>query len=144
MEMLKLSNIITGLTPEPYEDVIRRCGKMLLDSGYINEAYIEGMIARDRSFSTAIGNMIAIPHGEMAFKKEILHTGLVVLTYPDGVNWGDQTVKLVIGIAAKGDEHLNILEQIAEAFEEEEDVEAVVQIADADAIYSLLVPGDKT
>ena len=139
MEILLKSNILTALAPEPHEEVIKRCGKMLLESGYINEAYIEGMIARDRSFSTAIGNMIAIPHGEMAYKKEILSTGLVVLTYPDGVAWGDQIVKLVIGIAAKGDEHLEILEKIADAFEDEEVVEAVVQKADPDALYSLLL-----
>lgn len=138
MEILQKSNILTGLAPEPHEDAIRRCGKMLLDSGYVNERYIEGMLARDRSFSTAIGNMIAIPHGEMAYKTEIASTGLVVLTYPDGVKWGDETVKLVVGIAAKGDEHLKILEQIAEAFEDEADVELVVRNADADAIYSLL------
>ena len=144
MEILTKGNIITGLAPEQHEDIIRRCGTMLVDSGYVNEPYIEGMIARDRSFSTAIGNLIAIPHGEIAYKQEILHTGLVVLTYPDGVQWGDQIVKLVIGIAAKGNEHLQILEQIAEAFEEESDVEAVVKNADTEALYHLLVPGEKS
>ena len=66
MDILERTNIITGLSPEPHEDVIRRCGKMLAESGYVKERYIEGMLARDRGFSTAIGNMIAIPHGEIA------------------------------------------------------------------------------
>jgi len=138
VDILMKKNIITGLSPEPHEDVIRRCGKMLADGGYVNEAYIEGMLARDRGFSTAIGNMIAIPHGEDASKKEILNSGLVVLTYPRGLAWGGETVKLVIGIAAKGNEHLSILERIVGAFEEEKDVEAAVQNADADEIYRLL------
>jgi len=138
MKILAKSNIITGLSPEPHEDVIRRCGKMLMDSGCVQEAYIEGMLARDRSFSTAIGNMIAIPHGEEAYKKDIIQTGLVVLTYPEGLAWGDETVKLVVGIAAKGDEHLSVLGRIADAFEEEKDVESIVRSADKDEIYRLL------
>ncbi len=140
MEILARSNIITGLAPEPHEDVIRRCGRMLLDSGYIKEPYIEGMLARDRNFSTAIGNLIAIPHGEMDVKKEIIRTGLVVLTYPGGVEWNGETVKLVVGIAAEGDGHLEILERIVEAFEDEKDVEAVVGQNDAEALYRILSP----
>ena len=141
MEVLVKGNIVTGLAPEPYEDIIRRCGNMLVDGGYVRERYIEGMILRDRSFSTAIGNLIAIPHGEAAYKDEIIGTGIVVLTYPDGVQWGDETVKLVIGIAAKGNEHLSILERIAERFENEDDVEKIVSEADTTAIYKLLMEG---
>ena len=138
MDILTKHNIVTGLSPEPHEGVIRRCGKMLVDSGYVQESYIDGMIARDRSFSTAIGNMIAIPHGEETYKKDIISTGIVVLTYPDGLVWGEETVKLVVGIAAKGNEHLSILGRIADAFEAEEDVETVVHNADKDEIYRML------
>jgi mannitol/fructose-specific phosphotransferase system IIA component len=45
---------------------------MPVDSAYVNENYIEGMIKRDNSFSTGIGNFIAIPHGEEADKKDIM------------------------------------------------------------------------
>jgi mannitol/fructose-specific phosphotransferase system IIA component len=111
---------------------------MLVKSGYVNERYVEGMLLRDRGFSTAIGNAIAIPHGEKEYKSEILRTGLVVLTYPNGIEWGGQTVKLVIGIAAKGDEHLGIIERIVDAFDEESKVDAVVARGDADELYALL------
>ena len=139
MEILAKSNIVTGMASEPHEDVIRRCGKMLVDAGYVNERYIEGMLARDRDFSTAIGNMIAIPHGQDEYKSEIIQTGLVVLTYPDGVPWNNETVKLVVGIAAKGNEHLSVLERIGDAFEEEAAVEQIVKDADAEALYRLFV-----
>ncbi len=144
MDILDKRNILTGLAPEPHEDVIRRCGRILADSGYVNERYIEGMLARDRSFSTAIGNLVAIPHGELAYKSEILRTGLVVLTYPEGLDWNGQTVKLVVGIAAKADEHLEILERIAEALEDERDVEELVRSADTNAIYNIFVAEEKS
>jgi mannitol/fructose-specific phosphotransferase system IIA component len=136
--VLDKSNVITGVPSEPHEDAIRRCGNMLVQSGYVKEQYIEGMLLRDRSFSTAIGNAIAIPHGEKKYKSEILATGLVALTYPDGIEWGGQTVKLVIGIAAKGDEHIDIMERIVEAFDEESKVDDMVANGSVDSLYSLL------
>ncbi|MDR2974495.1 MAG: PTS sugar transporter subunit IIA [Propionibacteriaceae bacterium] len=139
MAVLEKRNIVTGLESESVEDVIRRCGALMTQAGYVTDRYTEGMIARDKEFSVAIGNMIAIPHGEMEYKSEILGTGLVVLTYPQGLDWSGQPVKLVVGIAAQGDEHLAILERIVEAFEDESTVEAVVARDDPDAIHALLV-----
>lgn len=141
--ILEKSNIIIGCETEDHEDAIRRCGNMLVESGYANEKYIEGMIARDRGFSTAIGNLIAIPHGEKEYKDQIIRTGIVVCTYPDGIEWNSEIVKLVIGIAAKGDEHLGILEQIVEVFEDESDVEAIVAASSIDKIYDAMVPKEE-
>ena len=120
------------------ETIILRSGQMLLDSGYINERYIEGMIKRERSFSTCIGNHIAIPHGEDAYKGDIINTGIVVLTYPDGIEWNGSTVYLVVGIAAKADEHLDILGNIVEHFETGEDTLHIVKSAGVDEFYQLL------
>ncbi|MCD8352107.1 MAG: PTS sugar transporter subunit IIA [Planctomycetaceae bacterium] len=140
-EILQQKNIKTGLASEPHEDVIRRCGEMLAADGYVEREYIDGMLARDRDFSTAIGNGIAIPHGAKEFKDHILATGLVVLTYPDGVPWNDGIVKLVVGIAAKGDEHIEILERLVDAFEDEEQVDVVVAAGDAETLFELLAKG---
>lgn len=141
-EMLMRENILLNLPSEDHEAVIQRCGQMLVDSGYAGARYIEGMIARDRSFSTAIGNHIAIPHGENAYKPEIKATGLVVLTYPDGVEWNGDQVKLVIGMAALGDEHLEILGHIVEIASSGEDVDALVARADADEIHRAFTLGN--
>lgn len=140
-ELLKRSNIKIGLPSEGHEDAIRRAGQLLAESGCVTERYIEGMILRDRGFSTAIGNHIAIPHGEKDYKQEIRSTGLVVLTYPDGIVWNDDVVKLVIGIAANGDEHLEILGRIVEALEDESAVEGLVARGDAEEIYRTFVTG---
>ncbi|MDR0380371.1 MAG: PTS sugar transporter subunit IIA [Oscillospiraceae bacterium] len=137
-EIITRENIVVGVPTEPHEDAIRRCGQMLVNAGYVNPRYIEGMLARDRGFSTAIGNYIAIPHGEKEYKNDILKTGLVVLTYPEGIDWSGQTVYLVIGIAAQGNEHLDILENIVDKLEEGEDVLALVNAGDKDAILHTL------
>ena len=136
--LLKRENILLNRSKTDREEVIQRCGQMLLDSGYINERYIEGMIKRDNAFSTYIGNHIAIPHGADDYKKDIISAGMVVLTCPDGIDWNGSTVYLVIGIAARGDEHLEILGNIVEHFETGEDTIKLVNSAGVDEVYKLL------
>ena len=137
-EILVKENIIVNLPSESYEEAIRRCGTMLYASGYVKEPYIEGMVTRESEVSTAIGNKLAIPHGTNAVKDQVIHTGLVVLTYPDGIDWHGTEVKLVIGIAASGDEHLGILANVAEAFSQESLVDDMVNLRSVDAIYNTL------
>ena len=136
--ILKKEDILPDCRSEGRDDAIRRCGRMLVTSGYVEERYIEGMLAREQSVSTAIGNLIAIPHGESDYKRNILSTGLVMLLYPEGIAWGTETVKMVIGIAAKGDEHLGVLSRIADTFEDENKVSAFVASGDVDAIHAAL------
>ncbi len=135
--MLRAEDIILNQAVETKDDAIRRCGALLHKAGIVDEAYIESMIARDASFSTAIGNLIAIPHGEKSAAGSIKKTGLSVITYPDGLDWGGAPVKIVIGIAALGDEHLSILENIVEVLEDESDVEKLVAASSKDEILKM-------
>jgi len=135
--------IVLNQTPETPEEAIVRCGRMLVEAGYVQERYIEGMLERDKIFSTAIGSLIAIPHGEKNYKKDILKSGIVVVTYPEGIDWHGKEVKLVIGISGKGDEHLDILANIVESLESEEDVERLVAKADKDLVYNIFVTGEE-
>jgi mannitol/fructose-specific phosphotransferase system IIA component len=136
-KILELDGIVLNQATEPHEDAIRRSGDMLVKAGYVKPRYVEGMIARDRGFSTAIGNFLAIPHGEKEYKEDILQTGIVAITYPEGLEWNGEKVHLVIGIAAKGDEHLAILENIVDKLETGEDVLALVGANDKQAIYDM-------
>ena len=137
-EILKRENIILNQPPADRGEVIRRCGRMLVDSGYARERYIEGMLKRDNSFTTGIGNYIALPHGEEDYKSDILSTGIVVLTYPDGLDWHGKTVYLVIGIAAKGDEHLDIMGNVVDYLDTGEDTIKLVQNASLDEVYRMM------
>jgi mannitol/fructose-specific phosphotransferase system IIA component len=137
-EILKKENIVLNQSVTDREEVIRRCGRMLLDSGYINERYIEGMLKRDNAFSTGIGNFIAIPHGELDYKKDIIKTGIVVLTYPEGIDWHGTPVYLVIGIAAKGDEHLDIMGNVVDHLDTGDDTIKLVKNANVEEIYTML------
>jgi mannitol/fructose-specific phosphotransferase system IIA component len=138
LPMLKMENIFLNQPKAEREDIIRRCGRILVDSGYAQERYIEGMLKRDNSFSTAIGNHIAIPHGEKEYKDAILSTGLAVLCYPQGIEWHDSIVHLVIAIAAKGDEHIDIIGNVVDKLDTGEDVIKLVERGDQKAVYNML------
>lgn len=138
MEILMKSNILLKRASVSMEEAIEHAGRLLFESGYVTEGYIKGMLAREEKFSTYIGNQVAIPHGENAVKDCILASGIVVIQYPEGVRFGDDKIaKLVIGIAGKGNEHIQLLANIAEAIEEEEILNNMLNSEDPTYIYNL-------
>ena len=52
------------------EEAIRFCGQLLLDGGYVEPAYVDAMVQRDKELSVYMGNFIAIPHGTDDAKKK--------------------------------------------------------------------------
>lgn len=115
--LLNDNNIVLGLESESKEDAIKRAGKVLLRNGHINENYIEFMLEREKKISTYIGMGIAIPHGTETGKQEVLSTGIVILQYPKGIDFNNNKTYLLIGIAAKENEHLEVLSSIANSLE---------------------------
>lgn len=137
-DLLVKENIITNCVAQKKDDVIRKIGSMLVKGGYVKENYIDAMLERELTFSTNMGNGIALPHGVERAKEEILNSGIAVMTFPNGTDWNGEQVKIVVGIAGKGDEHLDILANIAEKLGDEEEVEKVVNM-DANGVYNVLM-----
>jgi len=137
--ILARENIVLGCEPVPPEQVILDCGRMMVEAGLVEEAYVQSMIARNESFPVAIGCHVAIPHGMNEARQYIKKSGLVVRSYPDGIPWADDVVKLVIGIAMKdGSDHMDALGCISNACESDEATDALVASADADTLYRKL------
>ena len=87
-------------------------GKLLLDNGYIEQEYIESMKEKvlEHPYTTYLpGAGVAIPHGMSDGFKHVKNTGISVLQIPNGVDWLDEKVYIVIAIAANSDEHMNVL-----------------------------------
>lgn len=69
-------------------------------------------------------------------KSEIKESGLAIMTVPEGVDWGNgNTVKLIVAIAGKGEEHIDILSNIALSCTSEEEVNRLAS-ASVDEIYN--------
>ncbi|EJN94010.1 PTS sugar transporter subunit IIA [Streptococcus ratti] len=123
-------------------EAIRFCGQLLLDGGYVEPAYVDAMVQRDKELSVYMGNFIAIPHGTDEAKKNVLKSGITVVQVPEGVNFGTedkpQVATVLFGIAGIGDEHLQIIQKISIFCA---DVDNVVKLADAqteDEVIKLL------
>lgn len=136
-ELLYKDNIKVGCADMDKQTIIRTLGQMLVDTGYVNSKYIDGMLEREKTFSTFMGLGLAIPHGVEAAKKEVVHSGIAVMTFPQGVAWGDETANLVVGIASVGEEHLEILSIISEKIMDE-DLAAKLIGGDVDTVYNIL------
>lgn len=137
-DLLRLENIRTGLAPESKEEAIRRAGKILHESGYVDAEYIDAMIARENLTTTYMGMGLAIPHGTSEAKAAVRKSGIAVLQYPEGVDFEGEKAHLIIGIAGVGDAHLEILAKVSEALEDEEVLERLSQNATAEEIYQTL------
>lgn len=137
-ELLERKNILLNCEPVTPEEAIRRCGELMVQSGYVDEPYIQGMLDREASFSVAIGSHVAIPHGTNDVKPLIKRSGMVVMTYPKGIDWNGDKVKLVVGIASKGEEHLEILGRIVAIASSDADTDALVATADAEGLFKKL------
>ena len=137
--VLKRENIKMCLDTVTKEEAIKMAGELLYKSGYVGKEYINGMLVREQDVSTYMGRGIAIPHGENAVKDTVKKSGIVVLQFPNGVEFGTGKAKLVVGIAGKGDEHLAILANIAIALDEytDEQLEELFVTKDKEALYNL-------
>ncbi|WP_172195716.1 PTS mannitol transporter subunit IICBA [Saccharibacillus qingshengii] len=137
-DILRKENIRLGLPSVSKEEAIREAGRLLSAAGYVKPGYVNAMIEREGVASTYIGNGVAIPHGVGTAKNEIENSGIVVLQYPNGVEFEAGTAYLVVGIAGARGEHLKILTKIAEAIEDESTVHRLAQTKDVNDVYNTL------
>ncbi len=85
-----------------------------------------------------MGNFLAIPHGTEQAKGAIVRSALCLVRYDEPVDWGGQPVRVVVGIAGVGDEHLEILSRIALVFADMDQVERVLNAPSAAELYEIL------
>ncbi|MCD5003023.1 PTS sugar transporter subunit IIA [Enterococcus saccharolyticus] len=124
------------------EEAIRESGRLLVEAGCVETAYIDAMIERNNLVSTYMGNFIAIPHGTDEAKKYVKKSGISIIQVPQGVDFStDEEEKLamvVFGIAGVDNEHLDILQKIAIFCSDVDNVVKLVGAASVEEIISLL------
>lgn len=103
------------------EEAIRACGRILVEEGHVEEGYIELMVERDRASTVYVGNGVAVPHGTKSSQRFVKSTGMAIVQVPAGVDFGGGNVaKVLIALAARGDEHIDLLTEIAETCADDE------------------------
>lgn len=118
-DILVKDGIKLNLKSVSKEQAIQAAGELLTTLGYVDPSYIDAMQEREKLVTTYMGLGVAIPHGTSQAKGTVKKTGIVVMQYPEGVEFGEEKAQLVFGIAGVGDEHLELLEKICGMLEEE-------------------------
>ena len=121
------------------QEAIRQVGQLLVDSGCIDAGYVASMLGREKVANTYLGNGIAIPHGLPENRDLIERTGIAVVQAPKGVTWNPgETVHLIVGIAAKSDEHIEVLRRLTRVLGDKEQVDRLTRTTDPRDIIEAL------
>lgn len=89
---------------------------ILVKDGLVTPEYITGLLNREQQSATYLGQGIAIPHGTPQSREFILETGIRLAHFPEGIIWDrENTIYLAVVIAAKSDEHLQVLQILTRA-----------------------------
>lgn len=142
--MLELTPALVsmGLAATDKAAALQLVAGRLVRDGLAAEGYLAALQAREAQGSTYLGQGLAIPHGTPETRHLVHATGVRLLHFPDGVDWGDgQRVYLAIGIAAKSDEHLRLLQLLTRALGEGDLGDALRRAESAEAIIALLQGG---
>lgn len=136
---LEAGNVQLKTRADSKPDAIRKVGRLLVDSGHIKPGYIDSMIGREKIANTFLGNGIAIPHGLPKHRDLIIKTGIAVMQIPAGVEWNPgEIVYLVVGIAARSDEHIEILTNLTHVLDDEKLVQQLSKTENAEDIFACL------
>ena len=136
---LTIEQISMGQTAVDKSAALHLLAEKLVADGLVAEGYLSGLQGREAQGSTFLGQGIAIPHGTPETRDQVFSTGVRLLQFPEGVDWGDgQIVYLAIGIAAKSDEHLRLLQLLTRALGETDLGQALRRAASAEALLKLL------
>ena len=134
-DFLQLAGIRLGVTASSREEAVRLCGEMLHTLGAVEKEYVDAMWERENIISSFMGEGVALPHGTDASRKYVNFAQLVLVRFENEVPWEGEQVKLCIGIAAKGDEHGELLGNLAEKLLDEDSYK---QLMESDSTNDLL------
>ncbi|KFF70134.1 PTS mannitol transporter subunit IICBA [Pectobacterium brasiliense] len=138
---LGAGNVFLNQQATDKEQAIRFAGEQLVKGGYVEPAYVEAMLEREKLTSTYLGESIAVPHGTIEAKDRVLKTGVVFCQYPEGVRFGDEedeVARLVIGIAARNNEHIQVITSLTNALDDDAVIERLAQTQDVQEVLDLL------
>lgn len=137
-QVIIADGIKLGQGPVTKEEAIQAAGELLAKLGYVDGSYVDAMQEREKLVTTYMGMGVAIPHGTTQAKGTVKKTGIVLLQYPEGVDFGSEKAQLVFGIAGIGDEHLDLLSKLCTLLEDEALLETLKTTDDVEWVLEQL------
>ena len=134
------SNIHLAASADNKQQAITLAANALEQAGYVEGGYLQGMLGREQQTSTFLGNGIAIPHGTLETRSMVKNTGVQIFQFPQGIEWGEGNIAyVVIGIAARSDEHLALLRQLTHVLGDEDTAAKLATLTDVKKFRAILM-----
>lgn len=138
--LLSLEGIHLSATASTKEEAVALCGKALFDLGAVQIGYLSAMQEREKIFSSYMGSGVSIPHGTDEARSLVNFGQLVFIRFNESIPWDDEMATICIGIAAREDEHGEILGNLAEVLIDEIQLQRLNQSVDKEEIIKILLP----
>lgn len=138
LPVLRQENVLLDQHVQSKEEAITLAGRVLYQGGYVQEEYVAAMLEREKVSTTYMGMGIAIPHGTGDAKDKILQSGVSVVQFRDGVDFDGEKAHILIGIAGLGDDHMDILQKVSEALEDEDKLNRIITTDNVNEIIEIL------
>lgn len=138
-DLITLDGISLDATASSPEEAVALSGKLLVELGAVSQEYADAMWEREQKFSSAIGLGFAIPHGTDESRVHVKYDQLVFLRLQTQIQWGEESVKCVLGIASQGDGHVEILGNFAELVQDERSLEMLLSTGTEAEVRDLIL-----
>lgn len=135
--IMSRETIRLDVTAADRDDAIEKAGRILVEAGAVETSYVAAMHEREASVSTFMGNGLAIPHGTNEAKDVIKSSAMSFIRLAQPVEWKGKPVTFVIGIAGKGNDHMDLLQKVAKIFSNKESVAALEQAKTSEEILDI-------
>jgi PTS system mannitol-specific IIA component len=141
-DLVQQAGIKLDATASSPEEAVDICGKLLVELGAVTNAYAEAMWEREEIFPSAIGMGFAIPHGTDESRVHVIFDQLVFVRLAKPIEWADDEVTCVLGIASQGDGHVELLGNLAEMIQDEDKLAILQNSQNPEEIAQLLLGND--
>lgn len=123
------------------EEVLKLADCELARKRAVDAGFLDALIAREKELSTWVGAGVALPHINRRDSHLVKTSSFHVLQFPEGVKWDKGHVAfLVVAVAAKDNEHIDILSGIASLLEDERLVDRLSMAKSSREFIALLPP----
>ena len=138
-DLITLDGISLDAAASSPEEAVALSGKLLVELGAVSQEYADAMWEREQKFSSAIGLGFAIPHGTDESRVHVKYDHLVFLRLQSEIQWGEESVKCVLGIASQGDGHVEILGNFVELVQDEKSLETLLSTGTEAEVRDLIL-----
>jgi len=143
-ELVARNNISARVDVEDWQEAIRKAGMLLVESGFIEEGYIDNMIDSVKELGPymVIAKGFALAHAAPC--EAVKKNGLSLISLKKGVNFGSHNdpVEVVMCLACVDKQsHIEKLQKVAMHLMEKGKIEALIRCENEEELYEMINKG---